>query len=197
MKVRLNLVGIAPLLQSNPRTINPLDPMTRRLNDLVREKPAADRTLDDLEAITRCEWEASLYYDPDIGPYIPSEWVEAALKKGGGLSRDGAKVQRSLLLTEIQVPLLYRGTRKIEEMYADRAGFVLTIPVRNAGRNGGRVMRTRPMFRDWVVSADAELDTTVLDLKDLRRVGETTGRLLGIGDYRPKYGRFNFTVEEL
>ena len=60
-----------------------------------------------------------------------------------------------------------------------------------------RTMRTRPQFRQWSASTEAELDTTVLELADLNRIGSTTGLYIGVGDWRPRYGRFAFLAEKV
>ncbi|HEY1127431.1 MAG TPA: hypothetical protein VGF83_06695, partial [Actinomycetota bacterium] len=60
-----------------------------------------------------------------------------------------------------------------------------------------RVMRCRPVFRQWRSAAEGTLDTAVLSLEDLRTIADTAGAMIGIGDYRPRYGRFTAEVTKL
>ncbi len=205
MRVHIEAKGLpgVAMLQHNKRMATPLDPFTVRLNEIIREKKASERTLEDHANIARAEWEGGLYYSGDIGPYVPGEWIEACLKAAGGLSRDGKKIERSLFVEENQIPLLYPdpkdptkpGPRDLDGMYAQSERFVLTVSARNKGGGGGRIDRTRPMFYDWELSTVAELDTSILNLKDLNRIGEVAGRFMGLGDWRPRYGRFDFHAE--
>ena len=51
-------------------------------------------------------------------------------------------------------------------------------------------MRTRPVFEEWQLELEIELDLTVLDPAKIDQLIEEAGRYQGLGDYRPLYGRF-------
>lgn len=57
-------------------------------------------------------------------------------------------------------------------------------------------MRTRPMFRQWMLEAVAELDSGLLSVEQLQAIADDAGSMVGLGDYRPRYGRFECAVEE-
>lgn len=191
MEVKIQCRGTAPLLMHNVRLADPLDPATQRLHELTAAKPSNKRTIEDLTAISRAEFTGSLYFSDSIGPVMPTRLLEACLKKAGGLTRDGKRVERALILTSIEEPLLYDGPRDIKGLWADE-DFRYRTMVRVSTQ---QVPRTRPMFKEWAFTTHAELDTTVLELKDLLRIGETAGLYVGIGDWRPRFGRFAFHVE--
>jgi len=59
----------------------------------------------------------------------------------------------------------------------------------------GRVLAHRPMFDDWRLAFEVELDTTICSAKLFRQVVDTAGNRIGLGDFRPArkgpYGRFS------
>ena len=54
-----------------------------------------------------------------------------------------------------------------------------------------KVRRTRPRFVGWSVVAEFVVDTEVLDRDSLAMVAENAGLLVGVGDYRPRFGRYD------
>jgi hypothetical protein len=53
------------------------------------------------------------------------------------------------------------------------------------------------MFREWRAEAEGILDPNILNLQDLSNIAETAGAVIGLGDWRPRYGRFVATVAEI
>ncbi len=64
-------------------------------------------------------------------------------------------------------------------------------------------MRTRPMFSEWTLEYEAELDALLLNFEDVVVIAETAGLLVGLGDWRPgsktpgSWGMFKATVRSL
>lgn len=193
----MQLEGTSALLVQNKRLADPLDPATKRLSALTRGKAGKDRTEEDHEAIARAEFEGGIYGNDALGPYVPTEWLEASLKKGAHMAKknSGPTLQRAMLFMENEVPLIYDGPRKIADLWEDR-NFRLTTLVRNP-TSQARVLRTRPMFRKWSLVADVLLDSGLAELPDLVLAGTKAGLYIGIGSWRPRYGRFTFTAWEI
>ena len=57
-------------------------------------------------------------------------------------------------------------------------------------------MRCRPIFREWVTDAKGMLDPNILDFEELVQIADTAGNLIGLGDWRPRYGRFEAAVRQ-
>jgi hypothetical protein len=55
-------------------------------------------------------------------------------------------------------------------------------------------MRVRPMFREWSIEFDYAYDETELDEQSVITAAEIAGRLVGLCDYRPRFGRFDVEV---
>ena len=52
------------------------------------------------------------------------------------------------------------------------------------------VMRTRPIFREWELEFTVHFMPDIVDEHSLDEAVEIAGKLIGLSDYRPKYGRF-------
>jgi hypothetical protein len=57
-----------------------------------------------------------------------------------------------------------------------------------------KVLRARPKFDDWKLRFTIAFDESVLQIDDLMRVAQTAGAMTGIGDYRPRFGRFEVSL---
>ena len=58
-----------------------------------------------------------------------------------------------------------------------------------------RVLRTRPRVPSgWETTHYFELLDDVIDPRDLAPIFERAGRLVGVGDWRPKFGRYEVTI---
>jgi hypothetical protein len=63
----------------------------------------------------------------------------------------------------------------------------LTVPVRV---KNNRIMRTRPHFPTWAATIEVQHDTALLSANQVREIVQRTGSEIGVGDWRPHYGRF-------
>lgn len=190
MRFRITLTGTAPMLMHNGRLANPLDPSTQALKALTSKRKKTD---DDLLDIARAEFLGGLYIDPDVGPYVPGENVERAIRDGAVLTKNGTNVKRGLFIETDINPLAYSGPRDAEGLWADE-NFRFIRTVRN---QQNRVSRCRPIFTDWRTSAEGTLDEAILDFRTLGSIVEQAGLYVGLGDWRPRYGRFTAELERL
>lgn len=193
-EIAITFSGLAPLLMNAPTLLDPFAPVTRELQSLTTKKSSA-RTADDHMSIAKLSWRASLYYDDELGPYIPGRMVKSVMAAAATRWRLGATIKRSLIVVEHKLPLIYDGPRDIEGLWDE--GFRDVRPVRNAGINGGQVSRVRPCFEPpWSIEATAAYDPQEFDIDRLWRIGERAG-IMCIGDYRPEFGSFAFDLREI
>lgn len=190
MDFRMTLTGTEPLLMHNARLADPLDSATKALKVVSGKRK---KTEDDHAEMARLEYLGGLYLDPDVGPYIPGENIERCLVDAGKITRSGRMITQGVFVKTNVNPVGYKGPRDPEGLWAD-TNFRL---VKSVKVTTSRIMRTRPMFRQWRLDAEGVLDTAILSLEDLRSIAETAGARIGLGDYRPRYGRFTVEVEEL
>lgn len=190
IEFRITLTGTSALLMHSSRLADPLNPATKALKKATSKRVKTD---EDHAEIARLEFIGGLYLDPDIGPFIPGENISRTLIDGGRLTKSGVKVTRGVLITTDVNPLSYRGPRTPAELWDDENfRHMASVKIGTS-----RTMRCRPSFTGWRVEADGLLDQSVLALDELEGIAQTAGAMIGIGDWRPRYGRFTATVEKL
>ena len=192
MKVRLVATGTRPLLMHNVQLASPLNSYAKRLKQLNAKR---NKTDEDRLEIARVEWEGSLYYDPDVGPYIPGPNVFRSLINGARITKAGKKVERGVLVTDLVMPLIYKGPRDLEGLWGN--GESEFVDVRTVVVQRNKVDRCRPIFRQWAFEAECLLDPKVIDFDEFVEIAHNAGAMEGIGDYRLMYGRFEVEVTRL
>lgn len=175
----------SPLLMHNVRLANPLDPVVRAIKKLTAKK--TKKTDDDIEEIARLEFVGGLYYDDDVGPYLPAQNVIKCLVEAARMLRLGKQIERGVIAGDARFTLAYHGPRTPEEMWEKRGEFADT---RAVGNKNVTVQRTRPRFNTW--SADVELlvDTTVVDVEQVIHIADLAGQRVGICERYGGWGRF-------
>lgn len=186
----VELKGLSPLIMHSCRSVNPLDPLVMDMKKLTSKRK---KTEEDLLAISDIEWELSLYFDKDIGLYIPAENIEATVREGAKNAKKGKHVERGFNVLEMLVPLDIGEKVTLEKMKKDnRFRDVRAMRVQQS-----RVMRTRGRFNMWRCTFNASYDETVLSLSDIVDALEYAGKCIGLCDSRPRYGKFAASITEL
>lgn len=174
----------------NSRLANPLDDVAKAMKRVSGKKKKTD---DDHEELARLEHMGGLYFDPDVGPYIPGQNFEAFLVRAARLSADGPKIEQGVFVETDVNPLAYDGPRDIDGLWKDKNfRHIASVKIQ---RN--RVQRTRPQFRSWAVEATGTYDSAIIGLDHLQEIAETAGQRIGLGDWRPRFGRFVAEVEKV
>lgn len=186
--VTLTITGTRPILMHNARLSDPLDPIVKEMKKINAKK--LNKTEEDTETLARLEFAGSLYFDDELGPYIPAENFHRCLVDAARMTKHGKKVQEGLSVESIINPLIYNGPRTLDELWADKN----YVHRKSVKITTSRIIRTRPIFTNWEADFDIRFDNTVLNLEDVFAFAEKAGSYKGIGDWRPNYGRF--TVKE-
>lgn len=190
MKVRLDIDGIAPLLMHNIRLADPLDPIVRDMKLISGKRKKTD---DDLMELAHLEFIGGLYISSELGPYVKGAAIRKSFVEGGRVTKQGKQIERGLQILDLEAPLVYAGPRDAESLWAD-----VNFRSREAVKVGtARVHRTRPIFRTWSVSVEADMDTALLNIDTLQAIASDAGTMAGLGDYRPTYGRYAVQVVKI
>jgi hypothetical protein len=190
LKFRLEVSGVAPLMMHSARLSGPTNEVAVALKKLTGKR---NKTLDDHRAVSRLEHAGGLYLDDEVGPYLPGDNLWRALYDAAKKRKMGPMVKEGVIITSVVNPLGYRGPRDAAGLWADPAHvFSVSAKVGTA-----RVMRARPIFPDWAVEAEGVLDEAILDPAQLGSIADVAGMVVGLGDWRPRYGRFTAAVELL
>jgi hypothetical protein len=154
--------------------------------------PGAHRwpTRSDHEEISRLEWFGGLWLH-DMIPCLPAAAVKAALvdaartKKKGKAAAAGLRVAGPAILS-------YDGPRDVRQLWDDPAFRLRTgVRVRDS-----TTMRTRARFPEWSADVVVHFLPSVVSPAEVADFLEIAGYLIGIGDWRPEYGRFTVQLNE-
>jgi hypothetical protein len=192
-QARIVVTGISPLLQNNPQTVDPFNHYAKSKKAITNKRTA--KTDDDLLELGNLETESKLYFDDEIGVYIPATWItEAIICTGFSVAKIGrAKMRGGLFATEPKIKLKYRGMNKVKTI----TDVVMNPEFRHRmllKQGQVRVPKDAPIFHDWSFETAVEFDDTVVDMGSLRRIVERSAKYGGFGDFRPTFGRANAEV---
>lgn len=183
--IKAKLTGLRPLLMHSDKFADPLNPLTKAHKELTSKRKKTD---EDHEAIAKSEWLGGLYLD-EKGPYIPGVNIESCLVAGGKLSKLGTQLKRSVEIMDEKCHLEYDGPKKAEKLW--EAGF---YDARSVKVQQARLMRYRPLFTKWACVAEIAFDEDSINREQVIKCLEDGGQYCGVGDYRPKFGRFSVEV---
>ena len=128
------------------------------------------------------EAQAALYLDED-GKYVePASHVEGALVKAGATFKyQGKKTYKDLFRSALFV--------EPELIPLETDGY--EVDTRPAVVQRARIWRSRPLFKTW------KMEFTITNIADdqvggkiIKEILEYAGASVGIGDFRPRFGRF-------
>jgi hypothetical protein len=195
-KIEYKIKGIAPLVMHNVRLADPLDPFTREVKRLTA---AAKKTDDGAAALSRVEWSGGMYHtmgeieikdgvvswDKRIRPIIPSDMIMACVVDGAKKAKLGKQALAGIMVPDDAI-LEYDGPKDLNALMADAKHRLCKVVA--VQRN--RVMRTRPIFRSWSATIALEVNPELLNDEQVTQAVMVAGRQCGMGDWRPKHGRF-------
>lgn len=122
-----------------------------------------------------------VYANPDGTLYVPSEWTTLSIQYAGK-GRKINKVAVSMLVPTCvftktdRFPILDKKGKPVTEYE------VFVKPV-HVGK--GRILRGRPMIRDWNVPIEISIDTETINAEIIDQLLERAGLIGGWGDYAP------------
>ena len=178
--------GFRPLVMHNGLLADRSNPYVIAKKPILAKKTKMNDS--DYAQLDRLEWEGGLYWSDELGLVIPSDNIERCIQLGAQKSRIGKDVQAAVFCVEPEYKLEYNGPKTKDELYADdRFKLRKGVCVQKA-----RVIRLRPMIpTGWKLAFELEYDDSVVDAKSIWKAAEDAGALIGLGDWRPKFGRFS------
>lgn len=179
--LKFKISGVSPLLHHNGQLVDPLNQHSRSIAEITKKRKKTDS---DHAEMSRREWFGSLYVSGGE-PCIPAEMIEAALIKGAMKEKRGPAAKAGILV-EDNARLEYDGPRDPKKLWEDDK-----FKLRVAAKIGqSKVMRTRPRFNKWSAEVVVKFLPSLLNAKEIRDFLVTAGEQIGIGDWRPRFGRF-------
>ncbi len=190
------ITGISPLLMHNGQAIDPLNQYAKEMKRISKKK---NKTDEDQGIMSRVEFFMSLYHngkpdaiqdgeitvDPNARLVLRDLGLEALIIGGAKKLKQGNSAKSGIIVEEDAI-LEYDGPRNINELWTG-GKHVHRVPVRVGT---ARVMRTRPIFRVWSATIGVTFDQQVIDEPEIFAILKVAGQQVGIGDWRPRFGRF-------
>ncbi len=192
--------NLVPILFHNGELANPLNPIAKEMKKATAKRRKSD---DDYELIAHLEWLGSFYpsepgtFEVKNGklrfegfgvPVVPGENIESMLVEGARRSKLG-KVFEAAVVCDGAFPVEPGPSAKpktIRELFGD-PNYSYSRRVVIQGRT---VMRTRPIFNRWQVRATVSYLPSEVNEAQVDEVMETCGRIIALGDFKPRFGRF-------
>jgi len=183
--MKLRIKGMSPLLMHNGLLADPSNPFTIETKKITSKRKKVDA---DHEALAKLEFLGSLYTNEKEAVIIPANMLTAVIINGAKHSKLG-KVFQASVFADKNALLEYEGPKEPLELWKDESfRFKTSVVV-----NRSRIMRTRPIFNEWAVTVEfSYLDN--VEESEIITAMEKAGQLVGIGDWRPRYGRFSVEV---
>lgn len=178
------------LIMHNGQTADPLNSFSKAMKEISGKRKKTDA---DFEALANIEYQAGLYLNNKGQVIVPSRVLESVLVEGAKKSKEG-KLALSGMFVDTDGILEYEGgAMSVKDLVAS-PDHRICVAVR-VGM--AKVMRTRPHFKNWKTKFRVSINEQVANEAQLKRWLEDAGSYVGIGDWRPRHGRYeleNFTA---
>jgi hypothetical protein len=190
------ITGTEPLLLNNPQTVDPFNKYAKAKSILTSKKVKTD---EDHLAIRRIEVVSKVYFEEedDIGVYVPSTWVSAAIAANSfNIAKvSKAKIRSCVLPTQPKLKLYYEAMDRVHTLddIADDPFFyqVMLLKQQNV-----KLAKCAPIFHKWSFDVSLEFDTKIIDRASLVSILDYAANYGGFGDFRPTWGRATLTVNK-
>jgi hypothetical protein len=172
------------LICHNGQTADPLNSFSKAMKEISGKRKKTDA---DFEALANIEYQAGLYLNGKNEVIVPSRVLESVLVEGAKKSKEG-KLALSGMFVDTDGILEYDGgPMSVKDLVAS-PDHRICVAVR-VGM--AKVMRTRPHFKNWRTTFKVSVNEQVANESQLKRWLEDAGAYVGIGDWRPRHGRYD------
>lgn len=180
--IEFKLTGVSPLMCHNGHLANPTNPFVLALKEVTKKRTKTDA---DYEAMRSIEWHGGMYWNKDEKPIVPGSCIEAMLQNAAKKQKLGLAFKAGVFCMKDSL-IDYDGPDTPKKLYSDD-GFVdqQMVVIQRV-----RVLRTRPIFYSWSLNTEVSFNNEVANEREIVTAMETAGSIIGLCDYRPKYGRF-------
>lgn len=184
--ITIKLTGTRPLIMHNGDMANNFNYYTKELKKITSKRKKVDA---DYEQMAKLEWYGGLYQkNKRIG--IPGDLIEATFYNAAKKLKKGKTAQSAFQCNDFSF-LEYDGIKDIDKLWEDKDyTFSKLVKI-----NQSRISRMRPIFNTWSLSVVVKYDSTQFEHDDIIEILKIGGNIIGLGDWRPKYGLFD--VEEV
>lgn len=203
LTVKIN--GVKPLMVRNVQLANPLNPIVKLIKSYSGKRKKTD---EDLEVLSQLEWVGGLYTSESfqdiqvsngiVTPVgggnciLPAAGIEAALVSAAKKFKLGTTFKSAILIDE-DPEINFAGKSK---EIADLVRNPNYIDIRAVTVNRVKIMRTRPIFPDWSISFELQYLPDQISKQQIKDVLDIGGRVVGMFEYRPRFGSYSYELNQ-
>lgn len=190
--ISFSITGVEPLLLNNPQSIDPFNHYAKAKKKITDKRK---KTEEDQLELRRLDIASKTYFDPELGVYIPTTWITAAI---AGNAWVRAKISKAQIRASVfptapggKIKLHYEGEQQVKELadIADNPKFSTVLLLK---QGQVKIPKAIPIFHKWSFTAELDFDPTIIDRDTLVSILDYVSSYGGFGDFRPTYGRSQF-----
>jgi hypothetical protein len=160
---------------------------------VTKAEKKSQEKIDPAEA-ERKNWREKMYFESDKIVYIPGENIHQCMKDaskywGQKIPGEGNKTFTDVIEKSVVVESLNLGINKDSESIVPFGKNVNGNPSKGK-KSGCKVYKIRPLMAGWGGTFTIHVFDGRLSMPILRTVLSYAGTFIGLGDWRPTYGRF-------
>lgn len=182
-QIMAEIKGLQPLIMHSCAGLDPTNPLRKEAAEIT-SKRGQKKTDENLEQLDWIDFQLSAYHNGK-NLFVPGENLHGAIRDGAKAVRKGKEIQAAVMVIEEEVPVQYDGPKNLRDLYdykfVDRRRVVIQ---RNA------VLRTRLRLNKWSLAFSLYIDENVVSPAAVKAALEYAGNRVGLGDFRPRFGRF-------
>jgi hypothetical protein len=185
----VRMTGSGPMLMHSDKLSDPLNPATKAHKRLTSDR-ALKKTDEGVVAIAKSEYLASLYTNSDGVVCLPGLNIRKSLIEGARLHKGGKNIERGVIILDDMIPLVFDGPKTPEKLWDDPR----FVDARSVVVMRSRLIRYRPVFKSWSATVNCIVNEESIDIESLMHYWREAGAMVGMGDFRPLFGRYNVEV---
>ena len=185
--LKARITGIEPLLVNNPQQVDPFNKFAKASKSITSKRKKTD---EDLLAIRDIEIESKLYFNDEMGLWVPATWIIASI---ASLSWTKSKIKKAeirscVFVNQSKIKVFYKGIEKVKTI-TDIVKNPEFHTLLNLKQGQVRIAKSAPIFHDWHFDFEIMFDDSVINGSDIKNLLEIGAKFGGFGDFRPTFGR--------
>jgi hypothetical protein len=191
-RIEATIQGLLPILLYRGENADPFDPWAKKLKALTAKRNKNDELLSEIRDV---EWRAAIWWSDRFGLYLPAGNLFAGIRDAAKAFKKGKTVTEGVIVYSEGkhgdaecVKIFYSGPQTLEKLaanpeYRDSRSVVMS---------GRRIIRTRGRVpAGWRLTFIIQYDSRTLEAREVVSFLQIAGFSGGMGDYRPRFGRFD------
>ena len=188
MEYTIRITGASPLIVHNGAAGLDKQSWESREIATITKRRGVNRTDTDELRLMELECQKALYVDASGAITFPKAGFRTCLETAARKLKQGPLVREGVIVTGLTLEY-DKSLGTTREELAKTIQFTVPVVVQRA-----RLLRTRPMFKQWGMVVTLDADDQLVELKMLQEWLDIAGLRIGLGDWRPEksgeYGRF-------